>query len=258
MLVETTHKPTDIHQAAAIFSSILFNTQKLCPAQYVPCRLVNLIDHIYGCPGFYYSEQVLEVTECQCRLLGNLKDYLDTGLFLDHRKMRLRIAREAAGKDFLNLYCYTGTATVHAAVGGATSTTSVDLSNTYLGWARKNLALNGLVERKHRLEQSDCLQWLKQDIRQYELIFKDPPTFSNSKRKRGVFDVQEAHVELITLAMARLKRDGVLYFSNNFRRFQLAEVLMKKFNVEEITGATVDQDFQRRPKMHRCWRLTWL
>lgn len=204
------------------------------------------------------SEQMLEVTEGRCRLLVNLKDYLDTGLFLDHRKIRLRIAREAVGKDFLNLFCYTGTASVHAALGGAASTTSVDLSNTYLGWARKNLALNGLVDRKHRLEQGDCLQWLKQDTRHYDLIFMDPPTFSNSKRMRGVFDVQEAHVELITQAMARLRRGGVLYFSNNFRRFQLAEVLMEKFNVEEITDATVDQDFQRRPKMHRCWRLTLL
>ena len=202
------------------------------------------------------SGQMLEVTEGQCRLLVNLKDYLDTGLFLDHRKMRLRIAQEAAGKDFLNLFCYTGTASVHAALGGATSTTSVDLSNTYLGWARKNLALNGLVDRKHRLEQGDCLQWLKEDTRRYDLIFMDPPTFSNSKRMRGVFDVQEAHVELITWAMARLKRGGVLYFSNNFRRFQFAESLKEKFTVEEITGATVDRDFQRRPEIHRCWRLT--
>ncbi|WBA79893.1 bifunctional 23S rRNA (guanine(2069)-N(7))-methyltransferase RlmK/23S rRNA (guanine(2445)-N(2))-methyltransferase RlmL [Endozoicomonas sp. GU-1] len=199
------------------------------------------------------SGDMLEVKEGDCRLLVNLRDYLDTGLFLDHRKMRLRIAREAAGKDFLNLFCYTGTATVHAAVAGAASTTSVDLSNTYLGWARKNLALNGLVDRKHRLEQADCLQWLKQDTRNYDLIFMDPPTFSNSKRLRGVFDVQEAHVELIERAMARLKPGGVLYFSNNFRRFQLAKELVQKFRVEEITATTIDRDFQRRPGIHRCW-----
>ncbi|USE34261.1 bifunctional 23S rRNA (guanine(2069)-N(7))-methyltransferase RlmK/23S rRNA (guanine(2445)-N(2))-methyltransferase RlmL [Endozoicomonas sp. SCSIO W0465] len=199
------------------------------------------------------SGDMLEVKEGECRLLVNLKDYLDTGLFLDHRKMRLRIARETAGKDFLNLFCYTGTATVHAAVGGAASTTSVDLSNTYLGWARKNLALNGLLDRKHRLEQADCLQWLKQDTRNYDLIFMDPPTFSNSKRMRGVFDVQEAHVELVERAMARLKPAGVLYFSNNFRRFQLAKALEQKFRVEEITAATIDRDFQRRPGIHRCW-----
>lgn len=199
------------------------------------------------------SGDMLEVKEGQCRLLVNLRDYLDTGLFLDHRKMRLRIAREAEGKDFLNLFCYTGTATIHAAVGGAASTTSVDLSNTYLGWARKNLLLNGLVDRKHRLEQADCVEWLKQEKRQYDLIFMDPPTFSNSKRMRDVFDIQEVHVELINLAMARLRKGGVLYFSNNFRRFQLADELSQQFKVEEITASTLDRDFQRRPGIHRCW-----
>lgn len=201
------------------------------------------------------SGDMLEVHEGQCRLLVNLKDYLDTGLFLDHRKMRLRLAREAAGKDFLNLFCYTGTATVHAAMGGAASTTSVDLSNTYLGWARKNLALNGLVDRKHRLEQADCLQWLQAATGWYDLIFMDPPTFSNSRRMSGVFDVQEAHVELIRRAMARLKPGGVLYFSNNFRRFRLADEVQQTFAVEEITAGTIDRDFQRRPGIHRCWRI---
>lgn len=201
--------------------------------------------------------EMLEVREGECRLLVNLKDYLDTGLFLDHRKIRLRIAREAPGKDFLNLFCYTGTATVHAAVGGASSTTSVDLSNTYLGWGRKNLALNGLVDRKHRLEQADCLQWLKQDTRNYDLIFMDPPTFSNSKRMRGIFDVQEAHVELIECAMARLKAGGELYFSNNFQRFRLAKELEQEFSVEEITAFTIDRDFQRRRGIHRCWCIRY-
>ncbi len=199
------------------------------------------------------SGDMLEVKEGLCRLLVNLRDYLDTGLFLDHRKMRLRIAREAEGKDFLNLFCYTGTATIHAAVGGAASTTSVDLSNSYLGWARKNLLLNGLVDRKHRLEQADCVEWLKQEKRQYDLIFMDPPTFSNSKRMRDVFDIQEVHVELINLAMARLRKGGVLYFSNNFRRFQLADELSQQFKVEEMTASTIDRDFQRRPGIHRCW-----
>ncbi|WP_095210579.1 bifunctional 23S rRNA (guanine(2069)-N(7))-methyltransferase RlmK/23S rRNA (guanine(2445)-N(2))-methyltransferase RlmL [Endozoicomonas ascidiicola] len=201
------------------------------------------------------SGDMLEVQEGQCRLLVNLKDYLDTGLFLDHRKMRLRIAEEAKGKDFLNLFCYTGTASIHAAVGGATSTTSVDLSNTYLGWARKNMAVNGLVDRKNRFEQSDCQEWLKQDSRFYDLIFMDPPTFSNSKKMRDVFDVQEAHVKLIQLAMARLKPGGVLYFSNNFRRFEFADELKVQFKVEDISTSTIDRDFQRRQDIHRCWRI---
>jgi 23S rRNA (guanine2445-N2)-methyltransferase / 23S rRNA (guanine2069-N7)-methyltransferase len=133
-----------------------------------------------------------EVNEGGVKLLVNLTDYLDTGLFLDHRPMRMRIQREAAGKRFLNLFCYTATATVHAAKGGARSTTSVDLSKTYLDWARRNLSLNGFSER-NRLEQSDVMAWLEGNRDSYDLIFIDPPTFSNSKRMEGVFDVQRDH-----------------------------------------------------------------
>ena len=201
------------------------------------------------------SGQLLEVTEGNVRLLVNLKDYLDTGLFLDHRKMRLRIAAEAKGKRFLNLFCYTGSASVHAAVGGALSTTSVDMSNTYLSWARKNFALNGLVDGKHRFEKADCQKWLKENKRQYDIIFMDPPTFSNSKRMREVFDIQAEHVSLIDKAMARLAQGGVLYFSNNFRRFQFAAELSKRYRVEEISASTIDRDFQRRSDIHRCWRI---
>lgn len=201
------------------------------------------------------SGQMLEVKEGDCRLLVNLKDYLDTGLFLDHRKMRLRIASEAKDKDVLNLFCYTGTASVHAAVAGAASTTSVDLSNTYLGWARKNLSLNGMVDRKHRLEQADCQKWLKQEKRQYDLIFMDPPTFSNSKKMRDIFDVQKAHPELVRLAMDRLRKDGVLYFSNNFRKFRFDPELEELFDVKEISNSTIDKDFQRRTSIHRSWMI---
>ncbi len=196
-----------------------------------------------------------EVSEGGVKLLVNLNDYLDTGLFLDHRPLRLRIQREAAGKRFLNLYCYTATATVHAAKGGARSTTSVDLSKTYLDWARRNLALNGFSE-KNRLEQGDVMTWLAADREEYDLIFIDPPTFSNSKRMEGVFDVQRDHVELLDLAMARLAAGGVLYFSNNFRKFQLDEGLAARYVVEEISAATLDPDFARNPKIHRAWRMT--
>ncbi len=196
-----------------------------------------------------------EVSEGGVKLLVNLTDYLDTGLFLDHRPLRLRIQREAAGKRFLNLYCYTATATVHAAKGGARSTTSVDLSKTYLDWARRNLALNGFSE-KNRLEQGDVMTWLAADREEYELIFIDPPTFSNSKRMEGVFDVQRDHVELLDLAMARLAAGGVLYFSNNFRKFQLDEGLAARYGVEEISAATLDPDFARNSKIHRAWRMT--
>ncbi|MFU2623315.1 bifunctional 23S rRNA (guanine(2069)-N(7))-methyltransferase RlmK/23S rRNA (guanine(2445)-N(2))-methyltransferase RlmL [Pseudomonas aeruginosa] len=197
----------------------------------------------------------LEVGEGDVRLLVNLTDYLDTGLFLDHRPMRLRIQKEAAGKRFLNLFCYTATATVHAARGGARSTTSVDLSKTYLDWARRNLSLNGFSD-KQRLVHGDVMEWLREDDGQYELIFIDPPTFSNSKRMEGVFDVQRDHVELLDLAMARLAPGGVLYFSNNFRKFELDESVQARYAVEEITGETLDPDFARNPKIHRAWRIT--
>ncbi|MEK1905755.1 MAG: bifunctional 23S rRNA (guanine(2069)-N(7))-methyltransferase RlmK/23S rRNA (guanine(2445)-N(2))-methyltransferase RlmL [Pseudomonas sp.] len=199
--------------------------------------------------------QFMEVTEGGVKLLVNLTDYLDTGLFLDHRPLRLRIQKEAAGKRFLNLYCYTATATVHAAKGGARSTTSVDLSKTYLDWARRNLSLNGFSD-KHKLEQGDVMTWLEADRGEYELIFIDPPTFSNSKRMEGVFDVQRDHVRLLDLAMSRLAPGGVLYFSNNFRKFQLDESLAARYAVEELSAATLDQDFARNPKIHRAWRLT--
>ncbi len=196
----------------------------------------------------------MEVSEGGAKLLVNLTDYLDTGLFLDHRPMRLRLQREAVGKRFLNLFCYTGAATVHAAKGGARSTTSVDLSKTYLDWARRNLALNGFSER-HQLVQADVMNWLEQDQGQYDLIFIDPPTFSNSKRMEGVFDVQRDQVRLIDLAMARLAPGGVLYFSNNFRKFALDERLAERYAIEEISAQTLDEDFRRNPKIHRAWRV---
>lgn len=199
--------------------------------------------------------QFMEVAEGGVKLLVNLTDYLDTGLFLDHRPMRVRLQKEAAGKRFLNLFCYTATATVHAAKGGARTTTSVDLSKTYLDWARRNLALNGFSE-KNRLEQSDVMEWLARDNGEYDLIFIDPPTFSNSKRMEGVFDVQRDHVHLLDLAMARLAKGGVLYFSNNFRKFQLDEVLAQRYSVEEVSAQTLDPDFARNAKIHRAWRLT--
>lgn len=199
--------------------------------------------------------QFMEVTEGQVRLLVNLTDYLDTGLFLDHRPLRLRLAAEASGKRFLNLFCYTASATVHAAIGGARRTTSVDLSRTYLDWARRNLSLNGLSDL-HQLVQADVMQWLEEDRGEYELIFIDPPTFSNSKRMDDVFDVQRDHVHLINLAMARLAKGGVIYFSNNFRRFRLDEGLERAYSIDDISAQTLDRDFQRNNRIHRTWRIT--
>ena len=185
----------------------------------------------------------------------NLFDYLDTGLFLDHRPVRLRIGRESRGLRFLNLFCYTGAATAHAAVGGAVSTTSVDLSATYLDWARRNLERNGIGAAGHDFVQDDVMRWLLQDRGQYDLVFCDPPTFSNSKRADD-FDVQRDHGRLLQAAVDRLAPNGLLIFSNNFRRFRLDEEAVAAFaEVREISRSTLDPDFERNPRIHRCWEL---
>ena len=196
------------------------------------------------------------VREGEARLRVNLFDYLDTGLFLDHRPMRLRLFDEARDARFLNLFGYTGAATVHAALGGARSTTTVDLSGTYLEWCADNLQENGLGGAKHRLVQADAVAWLEGDTGQYDLVFCDPPTFSNSKRASD-FDVQAVHVRLLRAAVARLAPGGVLYFSNNYRRFRLDEGQVGTFaQVEDISASTIPPDFERDARIHRCWRIT--
>jgi 23S rRNA (guanine2445-N2)-methyltransferase / 23S rRNA (guanine2069-N7)-methyltransferase len=200
--------------------------------------------------------EFLTVTEGGARLLVNLHDYLDTGLFLDHRPLRLRIAAEARGRRFLNLFCYTGTATVQAALGGARHCTSVDLSNTYLRWLRRNLAANGLPESRHRFERADCLRWLREGAEHYDIILLDPPSFSNSAAMAGSFDVQRDHETLVEAALARLAPDGVLYFSTNRRRFRLAPSLGERYAVEDLTESSLDPDFPRRPPPHRVWSIS--
>ena len=201
------------------------------------------------------SGNFFTVSEGAVRLQVNLQDYLDTGLFLDHRPLRLRIGREARGKRFLNLFCYTGAATVHAVVGGAVASTSVDLSATYLDWAGRNLALNERHGSAHRLVQADAMAWLERDRGLYDLVFCDPPTFSNSARAED-FDTQRDHVRLLQAAMARLAPDGLLLFSNNFRRFKLDEAALAPFaRVREISRDTIDVDFERNPRIHRAWEL---
>ncbi|MFP7723657.1 bifunctional 23S rRNA (guanine(2069)-N(7))-methyltransferase RlmK/23S rRNA (guanine(2445)-N(2))-methyltransferase RlmL [Lysobacter sp. A3-1-A15] len=206
--------------------------------------------------GARTGQGMLVVREGDVRLRVNLFDHLDTGLFLDHRPLRLRIAEEAEDTRFLNLFGYTGAATVHAAGGRARQTTTVDLSATYLQWCADNLQENGFGGARHRLVQADALAWLQADSAEYDLVFCDPPTFSNSKRAND-FDIQAAHVPLLRAAVARLARDGVLYFSNNFRRFKLDEAAVSEFaHVEDISAATIPVDFERNPRIHRCWRLT--
>ncbi|HTD75595.1 MAG TPA: bifunctional 23S rRNA (guanine(2069)-N(7))-methyltransferase RlmK/23S rRNA (guanine(2445)-N(2))-methyltransferase RlmL [Steroidobacteraceae bacterium] len=186
----------------------------------------------------------------------NFRDYLDTGLFLDHRIMRDMLRSWAKGADFLNLFCYTGSATVYAAAGGALSTTSVDLSNTYLDWAHENLLLNGFREGNHELYRADCLAWLEeQEPRgpRFDLIFLDPPTFSNSKRMEGVLDVQRDHVGMIRRSLKLLRPAGRLVFSTNYTRFKLDSGELADLAIEDVSAATIPKDFERHARIHKCF-----
>jgi 23S rRNA (guanine2445-N2)-methyltransferase / 23S rRNA (guanine2069-N7)-methyltransferase len=188
----------------------------------------------------------------------NFRDYLDTGLFLDHRLVREMLREWAQGGDFLNLFCYTGSATVYAAAGGARSSASVDLSNTYLDWAHENLLLNGLRGPEHELYRADCLQWLEeQEPRgpRFDLIFVDPPTFSNSKRMDGVLDVQRDHAGMIRRSMKLLRPSGRLVFSTNYTRFKLDATALADFRIEDISDRTIPKDFARHARIHRCFSI---
>jgi 23S rRNA (guanine2445-N2)-methyltransferase / 23S rRNA (guanine2069-N7)-methyltransferase len=190
----------------------------------------------------------------------NFRDYLDTGLFLDHRIMRGMLRDWAKGADFLNLFCYTGSATVYAAAGGARSSVSVDLSNTYLDWAHENLLLNGFRSTAHELYRADCLEWLMDQEAggpRFDLIFVDPPTFSNSKRMDGVLDVQRDHVGMIQRAAKLLRPGGRLVFSTNYTRFKLEAAALSDFAIEDIGAATIPKDFERHARIHSAFSLTF-
>ncbi|MFK7090631.1 class I SAM-dependent methyltransferase [Chromobacterium violaceum] len=197
------------------------------------------------------------VEEFGQRFIVNLDQYLDTGLFLDHRNTRQRVREEAAGKRFLNLFAYTGSFTVYAGAGGALSSETVDMSNTYQDWSRRNFELNGLDLGKHQLVRADVFQYLEEAVdagKQFDLIVMDPPTFSNSKKMRDILDVQRDHVWLIDYAMALLAPGGWLYFSNNLRTFQLDERLHQDYRIRDISAQSVPEDFRNR-KIHQCWRI---
>lgn len=205
------------------------------------------------------QNQRFQVQENGLKFWVNLKDYLDTGLFLDHRDTRLMLMQQAAGKDFLNLFSYTGSATVYAAAGQARSTTSVDMSNTYLGWAQDNMQLNGFSGEQHQFVRANCLEWLQatqHEPQRYGLIFLDPPTFSNSSRMEGVFDIQRDHVALIKMASHLLTDDGQLIFSTNRRDFNIAAEQLADLSVNDITQQTLPRDFERNRKIHQCWLIT--
>lgn len=200
------------------------------------------------------TRQTMTVSEGRALFKVNLYDYLDTGLFLDHRIMRLRFAQLKPGVQFLNCFCYTASASVHAALAGAI-TTNVDLSNTYLQWGEDNFRLNHLPLSPHRFIAADCTQWLRTARDRFDVIFLDPPSFSNSKRMNDTFDVQRDHLALVQSAMRLLTPDGVLYFSTNFRQFKLDPHISEHFAVENISAQTIDQDFKRNQKIHYCFKI---
>lgn len=192
------------------------------------------------------------------RFIVNLEEYLDTGLFLDHRNTRRMVQEKAAGRRFLNLFAYTGSFTVYAAAGGAVRSTTVDLSNTYQDWARRNFELNSMDLERHELVRADVFGFLDDEVKRserYGLIVMDPPSFSNSKKMSGVLDVQRDHVQLINQCLKLLTENGELFFSSNLRSFQLEEAALETRHVKEISGQTVPEDF-RNKKIHRCWLIS--
>lgn len=199
-------------------------------------------------------KRTLTVTEGRAKLIVNLFDYLDTGLFLDHRPLRMRFSQLAPGTRFLNCFCYTATASVQAALAGAI-TTSVDLSNTYLKWAQDNFKLNHLDLSRHQLVQFDCMEWLKMARDRFDVIFLDPPSFSNSKRMSATLDIQRDHEMLIHAAMRLLNPEGSLYFSTNLRQFKLSPMLSGQYAVKDISAETIDEDFKRNKRIHQCFLI---
>lgn len=202
--------------------------------------------------------EFFSVREAKAKLLVNLSDYLDTGLFLDHRPLRLMIGEQARGKDFLNLFCYTASATVHAALGGAKASVSVDMSKTYTHWAARNFGINNISESRHTIVQADCFTWLEKCRQGFDLILLDPPTFSNSKRMSDVLDVQRDHVGLINRCMELLNPRGTLYFSTNLQSFKFDRVALADFAIEDISPRTIDEDFKRHSKIHSCFTIRHL
>lgn len=198
------------------------------------------------------------VNEYNVKLWVNLTDYLDTGLFLDHRLARRMLGKMSKGLDFLNLFAYTGSASVHAGLGGARTTTSVDMSRTYLEWAERNLRANDLTGRNHRLIQADCLNWLRETDETFDLIFIDPPTFSNSKRMEESFDVQRDHLDLMKNLKRMLRERGTIMFSNNKRGFKMDLAGLKALGLkaQDITDKTLSPDFARNRQIHNCWLIS--
>lgn len=205
------------------------------------------------------SKAFYTIYENGTKLRVNFTDYLDTGVFLDHRDVRKMVAEKSAGKSLLNLFCYTATATAEAVVRGCKTSLSVDMSKTYLYWAEHNQMHNDIDDRKHHLKQADVLAWLKEQSekpeKKFDVIFMDPPSFSTSKRMEGTLDIQRDHGSLVRQAMSLLNEGGELVFSTNLRKFKLDDLLKEQFAVQDVTQETMPKDFQRNSKIHQVWVL---
>ena len=204
-----------------------------------------------------HTQDRMVVQENGLKFLVNLQDYVDTGLFLDHRSTRNMVLNQVKGKRFLNLFAYTGSFSVYAAKGDAVTTTTVDWSNTYLKWAQANMVLNGFDSPLHQFVRSDSMEFLQglDPEQEFDLAVVDPPTFSNSKRTEMVWDVQESHAELLEVLCGNIASEGQVYFSTNFRRFKLDPAIEKLYEVRNISKQTVPEDF-RNKRIHQCWLLT--
>jgi len=201
------------------------------------------------------TKEFFTVLEYGVKFKINLLDYLDTGLFLDHRETRRYVASIAKGKRLLNLFAYTCSFSVQAAASGASYTKSVDMSNTYTDWGRENFLLNGLPLRHHEIVRADCLKFLDEERRQYDLIIIDPPTISRSKKMDQMFDVQIDYITLISKALKLLAVGGAIYFSTNSRRFVFDETEFSECAILDVSDKTIPIDFHD-PKIHRCWRIS--
>ncbi|MBO1926985.1 bifunctional 23S rRNA (guanine(2069)-N(7))-methyltransferase RlmK/23S rRNA (guanine(2445)-N(2))-methyltransferase RlmL [Thiomicrorhabdus sp. 6S2-11] len=206
------------------------------------------------------QKEFFTIIENGTKLRVNFTDYLDTGLFLDHRDVRAKVAELSQGKSLLNLFCYTATASAEAAMAGAKSSLSVDMSKTYLFWAQHNFWANKIDEQKHQVERADVIAWLAEQAeapkQKFDVIFIDPPSFSSSKKMEGVLDIQRDHGWMIRKAMQLLNPGGVMVFSNNLRKFKMDELVEMQFDVKDITAATMPQDFKRNSKIHQAWLIS--
>ncbi len=230
----------------------------------VPIEKVHLKSRHKRSKGDQYEkvadmQHTKQVTENGLKFWINLSDYVDTGLFLDHRVTRQMVREQSQGKSVLNLFAYTGSFTVYAAAGGAASTTTVDLSKNYLQWAQRNLELNSLYSPVHEYIARDCVEFVNEAVgngkRKYDIVIIDPPTYSNSKRLDDDWNVQTGHADLLNATGRLLNEDGVIYFSTNFRKFKLHHDQLPGFSIQEISKQTVPEDFRNR-RIHRCWKLT--